>query len=146
MLKYIPYYFIFLISYHNLLYAEKSLHPNDAPDASVLDESAPAASASEQSGSSKGLSQKGEKKTRVQRKIDKLNERLKKSPNDLNIHFLLGKYYYLSKDFNKAIFHLKKNKESPSIKGLILLSKIFDQQENHAEQIGILNTLLGKAS
>ena len=88
------------------------------------------------------LSQKEKNKIRIQKKIDKLNQRLEKNPNNLNLHFLLGKYYYLLKDFDKAVFHLKKNSKDPSIKGLILLSKAFSQQKNYQEEIRVLNFLL----
>ena len=45
-------------------------------------------------------------------------------------------------DFDKAIFHLKKNNRKPSIKALILLAKAFSQKKDYQEEIRILNTLL----
>ena len=88
------------------------------------------------------LSQKEKNKIRIQKKVEKLHQRLEKSPNNLNLHFLLGKYYYLLGDFDKTIFHLKKNNKTPSIKALILLAKSFAQKKDYQEEIGVLNTLL----
>lgn len=135
MFRYAIYYFISFILCHSLLHAEES------PDSKAVSD--PDVSISDlEDESSEDMPQKAGKKTRIQRKIDKLNQKLQKSPNDLNIHFLLGKYYYLSKDFDKAVFHLKKNKKNPSIKGLILLARIFSQQGNHSEEMRVLNILL----
>ena len=78
----------------------------------------------------------------IQRKIDKLHQRLEKRPNNLNLHFLLGKYYYLLKDFDKAILHLKKTNTNPSAKTLILLAKIFSHKKDYKEEIRILSMLL----
>ena len=88
------------------------------------------------------LSQKEKNRIHIQKKIDKLLQRLERRPNNLNLHFLVGKYYYLLDDFDKAIFHLKRNNKTPSIKGLILLAKSFSQKKDHQQEIRVLNTLL----
>ena len=137
MFRYTLYYFIFFVLCHSLLHAEKNPKLDNTSKPNT-----PASDSFDKP--SEDLSQNEEKKIRIQKKIDKLNQRLKKSPNNPNTHFLLGKYHYLLKDFDKAIFHLKKNKKNPSIKGLILLIRIFSQQRNHSEEIRVLNILLEK--
>ncbi len=88
------------------------------------------------------LSRQEKNKIHIQKKIDKLHQRLERNPNNFNLHFLLGKYYYLLDDFDKAIFHLKKNNKKPSIKALILLAKAFSQKKDYQEEIRVLSILL----
>ena len=88
------------------------------------------------------LTQKQKNKMHIQKKINKLHQRLERRPNNFNLHFLLGKYYYLLDDFDKTIFHLKKNNKKPSIKALILLAKTYSQKENYQEEIRVLSILL----
>ncbi len=88
------------------------------------------------------------KQVAIKKKIDRLHKLLEKDTDHLQVHFLIGKYYYALKDLDQALFHLQKTNANASIsknhtvESLLLQAQILAQKENYEEQIRILGILL----
>lgn len=92
--------------------------------------------------SSTNQSSPTDKAFRLRQKIEILEKKLEKHPDNSKLHFALGRAYYHLEDLDKAIFHLKKSIAEPSIDALMLLAKILSEQGDHLEELRARGMLL----